>query len=137
MITFAQTQFYSDLLSHHVMITFAQTQFYSDLLSHHVISSDLRRGLANTDVDRDNNVSIGQMTSLIYVIIYSKRQQVRTKLRLLFICFAVFSPFNLLIMHDKYKKQVSAFQCHARPETHRTGSASLAIPSFIAVSSLA
>ena len=40
------------------------------------------------------------MTPSIYAITHSRRQQVRTKLRLLFICFAVFSPLNLLIMHD-------------------------------------
>ena len=41
------------------------------------------------------------VTSPIYVITHSRRQQICIKLCLLFICFAVFSPLNLLIMHDK------------------------------------
>ena len=60
-------------------------------------------GLANTDVDRDKNVLIGLMTSPIYVIMHVRRQQVRTELRLLFICFAVFSPIMCLKVHDKSK----------------------------------
>ena len=46
-------------------------------------------------------ISIGQMTSPINAITHSRRQQVRIKLRLLSICFAIFSPLNFLIMHDK------------------------------------
>ena len=77
------------------------------MLSVDAFRIDLWSGLANTDDsfdtddNRDNNVSAGQLTSPTYVITHSQRQQVRTKLRLLLICFAVFSPLNVLIMHDK------------------------------------
>ena len=65
--------------------------------------SDLWRGLAITDVDRDYSVSIGRMMSPIYVITHSRRQQVRTKAASAFRIVGL-SPLNfLLIMHVKYK----------------------------------
>ena len=73
------------------------------MVSGDAFRSNLRKGLANTDNESDNNVSIGYMTSPIYVIMHSRLQQVQTKLRLLFICFAIFSLLNLLIMQDKQK----------------------------------
>ena len=45
--------------------------------------------ISDTVIDCDKNISISEMTSLIYVITHSWRQQVRTKLCLHFICFAV------------------------------------------------
>ena len=48
------------------------------------------------------------MTSPIYINMHSPHQQVRTKLCMLFICFAVFLPLNLLIMHDKQQKSMLA-----------------------------
>ena len=58
------------------------------LLSGDDFRSDLWRGLANTVIDCDKNILISEMTSLIYVIMHSRRQQVRTKLCQHFICFA-------------------------------------------------
>ena len=62
------------------------------------------------------------MTSPIYVIRHSRRQQLRTKLRLIFIWFVVFSRLNLLIMHG-LSITVFSYQIYqARPETRRQAS---------------
>ena len=45
-----------------------------------------------TDAYRDNNVSIGKMTSPNYVILHSRPQQVRTKQRLSFTSWTLFMP---------------------------------------------
>ena len=64
------------------------------LLSGDALRKDLKRGLANTDFDCED-----VLTDLHHNAF--TMSAVRTKLCLLFICFPVFSPLNLLIMHDK------------------------------------
>ena len=47
------------VVQQHYMISGHFRTALARMLSGHAFSSDLRRGFANTDVDRDNNVSIG------------------------------------------------------------------------------
>ena len=58
------------------------------MLSGEVFRRDLRTGLANADVERDNNVSIGQMTSSTNVIMYLQHQQDGTNC----VCFTFVLP---------------------------------------------
>ena len=108
------------------------------MLSVDAYRSDPWRGLANTYNDHDKNVSIGLITSPIYVITHSRRQQIRTNLHLLFICFAVvFSAIKSAYNAWWKENRVSVFWYQVyqlRPETRRTGSASLAIPTLFLVS---